>query len=226
MTTLTRAVAAEFSPVNPSPPGVIDGSMTTAQGLDVTAPVRRARDTIDPGELPGYRALATTLTRELLADPATVLIDTETTTLYGQIIEIGVLSTDGQVLFDSLVRPTESIPAEATAVHGLREDDLRDAPLLDEVAGALRLVLSERRVVAYNCHYDRTVLTAEEQRIGRRLHTATGWDCAMDLYAAWNGELVGEGTRFRNKRLPGAGHRALDDCRSMLSVLQLMAGVA
>jgi len=181
---------------------------------------------IDLHELPAYRALARTLACELLADPSVVLLDTETTTLWGQIIEVGVLSTDGQVLFDTLVRPSESIPAEATAVHGLRLEDLREAPQLHEVADDLQLVLHGRRVVAYNCNYDRSVLAAEAHRIGRPLDTAAGWDCAMDLYSAWNGELLADGTHFRNKRLPGAGHRAIDDCRSMLALLHLMAGTA
>ena len=48
----------------------------------------------------------------------------------------------------------------------------------------------------------------------------------MSLYAAWNGELVSDGTRFRSKRLPGVGHRAVDDCRSMLSLLRQVAGAA
>ncbi|GAB3216414.1 hypothetical protein GCM10027586_09250 [Kineococcus gypseus] len=202
---------------------VTGSAVTPAPAVVNAANAHQPSSLIDPSELPAYRALARTLACELLADPSVVLLDTETTTLWGQVIEVGVLSADGQVLLDTLVRPGEPIPADATAVHGLRLEDLRDAPQLHEVAGELRTVLHGRRVVAYNCHYDRAVLAAEEHRIARPLNTAASWDCAMDLYAAWNGELLADRTRFRNKRLPGAGHRALDDCRSMLTLLRLMA---
>ena len=179
---------------------------------------------IDPQDLSTYRALASQWAAELLADESVLLVDTETTTLYGQIIEIGVLDAAGRVVFERLVRPSESIAEEATRVHGLCAADLAQAPTMHDVADELAAVLRHRRLVAYKSSYDRTVLVQEERRIGRQLQPGTRWDCAMDLYAAWNGELVSDRTSFRNKRLPGAGHRAVDDCRSLLSLLRRVAG--
>ena len=178
---------------------------------------------IDASDLPVYRALAGQWASELLCDDSVLLLDTETTTLYGQVIEVGVIDTRGRVLFEELIRPSEPIAEEATRVHGLRAGDLLRAPALQDVADELAQLLRGRRLVAYKSSYDRTVLTREERRIGRPVQTAARWDCAMDLYSAWCGQLNADATCFRRQRPPRAdqraSHRAVDDCRRMLEML-------
>jgi DNA polymerase-3 subunit epsilon len=71
-------------------------------------------------------------------------LDTETTGLrdLDEIVEISILDHDGGVLFDSLVRPTCRIPADAIAIHGITDDMVRDAPrwidIWPEVEAVLR----------------------------------------------------------------------------------------
>src|SRR2546428_5639020 len=48
------------------------------------------------------RAEAVEWAREVLADPHAVVLDTETTDLYGEIIEIAVLTMQGEVLLEGL----------------------------------------------------------------------------------------------------------------------------
>ncbi len=44
-----------------------------------------------------------------------MILDTETTGLYdAEIVELSIIDTAGNVLLDTLVRPTRPIPAEAT----------------------------------------------------------------------------------------------------------------
>ena len=67
----------------------------------------------------------------------TVFLDLETTGLdprADEIVEIGILDEDGQVLLDTLVRPVRhrSWPG-AQRVDGIAPADVQDAPTLDEL---------------------------------------------------------------------------------------------
>jgi len=66
-------------------------------------------------------------------DRPIVFLDTETATLLGapHLLEIGAVRVvDGEAVdrFDTLVRPQVPIEAEATAIHGIPDDAVRDAP--------------------------------------------------------------------------------------------------
>ncbi|MDX2837965.1 3'-5' exonuclease [Streptomyces ipomoeae] len=101
-----------------------------------------------------------------------------------------------------------------------------------------------RLAVELDRHYSTRWVNLEKPRNGRRrIHPAArAWlaaqvweDCAMHAYAEWYGDwtwdyeasdgepLYRQGD-YRWQRLPGAGHRAADDCRAVLGVLKEMAG--
>lgn len=101
-----------------------------------------------------------------------------------------------------------------------------------------------RLAVELHRHYSSRYVNLEKPRHGRRrIHPqARAWlaaqvweDCAMQAYAEWCGDwmwdydardgdpLMRQGD-YRWQRLPGAGHRAADDCRSVISALKEMAG--
>lgn len=106
--------------------------------------------------------------REVLADPLTVVFDTETTRLYGAIVEASVVDRDRRVMFSSRVDPREPIWPQATAVHGIRDQDV--AGVADPFAAVwprLREALEGRRIIAYNMPYDRSVLASELHRMHR-----------------------------------------------------------
>jgi DNA polymerase-3 subunit epsilon len=54
--------------------------------------------------------------RRMLRDPRALVLDTETTDLDGEVIEIALLTMQGEVLFESLVRPVGEISPGAQAV--------------------------------------------------------------------------------------------------------------
>ena len=89
-----------------------------------------------------------------------VILDTETTDLFGHVVQVSVIDLAGQVLLSTLVRPNAKISPAATAVHGICDQDLQDAPSLEAVAAQLLEATRDRQLLAYNAPYDRQVLAA------------------------------------------------------------------
>ena len=97
-----------------------------------------------------------------------VILDLETTTLHNaEIVQIGVLSKTGEVLMEQLVKPARSISVGATEVHGIRDEDVADAPPFAEIADQLLGVLKGKTVAVYNLEFDRSVLRNELGRVYR-----------------------------------------------------------
>jgi DNA polymerase-3 subunit epsilon len=99
-----------------------------------------------------------------------VCLDTETTgrdAAVDRVIEVGAVVIEaGQVVSRQswLIDPGCPIPAEASAVHGISDDDVRGAPPFEQVAGELLTVLEGRLPLAYNAEFDRGFLFAEFAR--------------------------------------------------------------
>lgn len=159
----------------------------------------------------------------LLHDVSAVVIDTETTDLYGQIVDVAVMSMSGDVLLDTLVHASEPISPEASRVHGLVQADLVDAPPIPAVAAALARLLVGRTVVAYNAAYDRSVLKDAFRSAGIASPDCR-WRCAMDIYTAYTCEWDPARGRLRVPKLPAAGHRAAADCSATITLLRQIAG--
>ena len=98
-----------------------------------------------------------------------VFLDTETTGLYrsSEVVEVAVVDAQGRELFDSLVRPTRGIPAEATAVHGITDEMVAKAPSWGEVWPHLRELLDGRQVGIYNAPFDMRMMrqSVEKQKM-------------------------------------------------------------
>ena len=155
---------------------------------------------------------ATQWARRILDDPTCVVLDTETTGLHdgARIAQIAVLGIDGEVLLDSLVNPGVAIPAEATGIHGITDDMVKDAPTFSDLLVSLTEALHGRKIVVYNRDFDKRRLALElhrhyaahwvnlekPQHGRRRIHpqarawlAAQSWeDCAMIAYAEWCGD--------------------------------------
>lgn len=58
------------------------------------------------------------------------------------------------MLLNLLLNPSEPIPAEATAIHGITDAMVADAPSYSEMLRRLTEALAGRRVVIYNREYD------------------------------------------------------------------------
>lgn len=123
------------------------------------------------------------------ADPQLVVIDTETTGLHGEAIEIAVVDATGRVLFDERVKPTCPIEPGARAVHGITDGMLATAPTIAELWPRLREVLAGGTVVTYNADFDSRIVLATLDARSVSLHPhehaaiRVGWSCAMQAYA-------------------------------------------
>lgn len=183
------------------------------------------------------------LARQLL-DENPLLFDTETTGLdsRAEIVEIAVISCDGTVLLDTLVRPTSPIPSGATAVHGISDADVRNARPWREVHGDMASLLapSGRVLTSYNREYDlRLVKQSVDATRGKSAplpikESSVSPSCIMQLYAIWKGEWNDYHGSYRWQKLEtalydlgirreGDAHRALSDTKGALEVLKAMA---
>ena len=67
--------------------------------------------------------------RKLIEDGALIL-DTETTglSIEDEIIEIAILNSAGDLLYNQGVKPSQPIPPEVTAIHGITDADVENCP--------------------------------------------------------------------------------------------------
>lgn len=170
---------------------------------------------------------------ETLANPATVFIDTETTGLdaTAEIVDIGIIDASGDVLFETLVRPDQRIPTDATVIHGITNAMVAGAPRWKTVYPEIERILAGRSVVVYNAAFDQRLVNQMNARHGFPRRN-DGWACAMQRYGEWAGEWNAKYGNYRWHKLdtalrtfghPVASHRALDDARACRLVVEGMA---
>lgn len=174
--------------------------------------------------------------REMIVAPNVVFMDTETTgvRVVDDIVDIAVIAANGNVLFEQLVKPARPIPADTAAFNGISNLMVADAPILEDVYPALADLLTDRVVVAYNVEFDRSMLSNALARRGLPWLETTRWACAMEAYAAFNGEASWHRPGFRWMSLekatarlgiPKPTHRALADAVACRAVVQALAKV-
>jgi DNA polymerase-3 subunit epsilon len=172
--------------------------------------------------------------RLLQAHP--VYLDTETTGTgpNAEVIEVGVVDSEGELLYSSLVRPRGVIEPDAMRVHNIAPEQVAGAPGWTEVWPRLRAVLEGKQVGAYNSDFDLRLIKQSLTRAWIR------WDledhsffCIMKLYARFAGEWDSKRGSYRWHSLDMAGrqagiplgnaHRAVDDAQLARALLKYMA---
>ena len=104
------------------------------------------------------------------------------------------------VLLDSLVKPTCPVPGEATAVHGISDRDLLQAPTMTQLERSLKTTLEGSFVAVSNADFDFRVLNQSLYAQGlREIYRRAGGPryhdrdlvvhsmCIMEMYATWYG---------------------------------------
>ena len=185
---------------------------------------------------PGARNEAIQIAQKWIAKRP-VYIDTETTgtDLNAGIVEIAVIDFDGGVLIDSLVKPVGTIPADATAIHGITNEMVKDAPRWDKVWQEVEAAISNRAVGIYNADFDLRLMRQSHQKNWMRWYDPEGTEffCIMKLYAQFFGVWNNQRGGYRWQSLDAAGrqcnillpnsHRAKDDTLLTLALLEFMA---
>ncbi len=125
------------------------------------------------------------------------VIDTETTGKDpgrgDRVVEVGVVRfVDGAVVdrFGTLINPGVPIPAEASAVHGIKDADVKGAPSFEAVAPRLKELLSGAVPAAYNAGFDRSFIRAEMRRAGHGAGKGAGFPPALRVTCDWIDPLV------------------------------------
>lgn len=166
-----------------------------------------------------------------------VVFDVETTGTddQAQVIQVAVVASDGQVLMDQLVKP--SVPITNSELHGITDDDVKDAPDFAVIYDDLKDALDGRPALAFNYDFDALKLAQECQRAN--LDPLLGIpgapeSCVMKMFARFNGEWKASKQDWTWKSLdeavahfkltfPGRPHNAVADCRAALAVIEQMA---
>lgn len=157
-----------------------------------------------------------------------VILDTETTGKdpeTAEIVQIGIMALNGQVLLDSLVKPPIPIPAEATAIHHITDEMVAQAPTLAELHPQIEGGLSGAIVIVFNARYDANVLNNCRRRAGLPKFGVKQYLCAMLEYAKFVGEWNPTYQNYKWQRLPEGDHTAIGDCWQTLELMRKMAGV-
>src|SRR5690348_3280855 len=106
--------------------------------------------------------------KQMLRTQPYLVLDTETTGLSdGEICQIAVISSQGEVLLNSLVKPVRRIPYSTSQIHGITDAMVIDAPNWKDISPRLVEILNGQQVVVYNAAYDRRMMdqSAEAARL-------------------------------------------------------------
>lgn len=162
----------------------------------------------------------------LIGLPDPLFLDTETTALEGEIVDVAVVDVAGAIVFSSLVHPTTPIEPGATRVHGITNEMVMAAgvPTWDVVYAQLRPLVQGHHVLAYNAKYDRERV-AHTGKLYRLAGLGVYWHDVMVpfaiLYGEWSGyyssyryQKLSEAIRFAGLPQPINYHRAAADAEA------------
>lgn len=175
---------------------------------------------------------------EAAASGRFVVLDTETTGLdyRAEIVQIAIVDAAGQPLLDTFVRPTRRIPRDATAIHGITDDMVADAPTIAELEPRIRQALQGNDLLIYNADYDMRLLRQSARAVGLATDwrsMAEGLYCVMLAYAQYRAGPGAPPSAWRWFRLENAArtegievtaaHSALADCLTTLKLSRRLA---
>ena len=172
-----------------------------------------------------------------------LILDTETTGLGddAEIVEIAIIDQDKNVLLNSLVKPSKPIPPKATAIHGITNEMVANAPSWPMLHELVAQLIKGRCLVIYNSDYDIQLINQTASIAGC---SPIDWmevqdHCAMHAYSKFYGEpsqkahededgyrwqSLAKAAAQQSIAIEGQAHRALSDCLTTLAVLKRMAG--
>jgi len=155
-----------------------------------------------------------------------LILDTETTGLsdMDEICEIAVVDLAGEVLINSLVKPTKSIPPGASAIHSITDEVVQYAPTFGDLFPRLDDILTDRLVLVYNSEFDEGKLARSAKannveftgfdghawfwahEVEPRIYRSN-WKDVMELYAAFYGDWNDYHQSYRWQRLSTAARQ-------------------
>lgn len=170
------------------------------------------------------------MTREIVLDTETTGFDPRTG---DRLIEVGCIEIQDLLptgrTFHRFVNPERLIPPDATRVHGITDDKVRDAPKFAEIVIDLADFIGDAPVIAHNANFDRNFIDHEYGRCGQALLPESRWIDTLQLaQKVWPGmpnSLDALCKRYKVSLADRSFHGALIDARLLAEVyLELRGG--
>lgn len=147
-----------------------------------------------------------------------VFVDIETNGLdhiRGRVIEVAAIRVEQGVVvkeFRQLIDPGTPLPRFITRLTGIRDDDVRDAPLFMAIAEELAEILEGAVFVAHNVRFDYSFLKQEFKRIGKEFRPQQLCTVRLSraLYPQYRTHALQDVITRHNLHAPSR-HRAYDD---------------
>jgi len=156
-----------------------------------------------------------------------IYLDTETTGLdeFSEIVEIGIIDSQGEILYESFVKPLKRLSAESINIHGITNEMLTEAPSWADIHEDVNQIIKQAdSVYIYNADYDDRLLKQTASLYNMQLDNYNS-HCLMLEYAHMYGEFNHRTNLFDKwQRLTNAAlqqnidishlkaHRAVSDC--------------
>ncbi len=165
---------------------------------------------------------------KIKSDP--IYLDTETTGLENtdEIIEIAIVNSKGNVVFESFIRPKKTIPASATAINHITNQMVADSPTWLDIWPKIKSLLSSHPIGMYNAEFDIRMIL--QTMAIYEIPNDTKFD-AFDIMKVYSDYMRAD----RRYRLEQAGrnlgipmpnsHRAADDTLLTRAVFHAIAGL-
>lgn len=138
-----------------------------------------------------------------------------------QIAMIRVTPDGGRTTFETLVNPERPIPAEASAVHGIRDADVRDQPTFSQIRREVEEYLADADLAGFNSvNFDLPLLQTEIKRAGGEMdfRGVRHLDAMKIFHKMERRDLTAAYKLYCGKDLTGA-HNALADTEATLEIL-------
>ena len=153
--------------------------------------------------------------------------DLETTgTIVGidRIVELAVVKLwpDGKRSeYEWRFNPEMAIPEEASRIHGIRDEDVRDKPTFRDSLGEIREVFRDSDVAGFNiARFDMPMLQCELERAGVKTLSSRNIVDAMTIFHLREKRDLSAAFRFFCDKDVENAHSALADVRATVEVLQ------
>lgn len=165
------------------------------------------------------------------------LIDVETTgtdASVDRVIELGVvIGRGGEVIerHNWMIHPGMLIPAQSREIHGISDDDVKDAPAFAKIAHEIVAVMKGRIPAAYNAPFDKSFVLTELARanisnstptLARSVEWLDPLVWAREIQQDERSRALGEVAARLGITLENA-HRASEDAEAALKVFYMLA---
>ncbi|MEZ8023010.1 WYL domain-containing protein [Vibrio sp. 1F255] len=163
-----------------------------------------------------------------------LVLDTETTGLDNpEIVELSIVDSSGEILFDSLIKPKQPMSEKASMMTGITNEMLADANSWEDVYPQVKRLLQGKPIAAYNSDFDQKVINIACSNLGLPPIEAD-FHCVMKEYARYRGEWNNQYKSYKWHKLSAAidhervkadlpYHRALNDTYLTLELMKVMS---